>query len=84
MIVFTGSSKSRPKWDIKGRLEDMELLLHSQSADRSNMQTQMEEYNSQISALKNQLSCTTAQKQEKEQVAMATSEQVDRLNKLMR
>lgn len=86
-LVFTlkaGSSKKRPAWDLKGRLQDMEELVQSQGTQRQMLMIQLDDYNSRIASLEsanNQLSGTVEQK---EKIATDASRQIDNLRQRLR
>lgn len=79
-----GGTKKRPPWDLKGRLQDMELIMQEQKNSRSDLMMQLQLNNNRIQTLENQnnqLSGTVAQK---EQVASSASEEIAHLKKQMR
>ncbi|OWF50540.1 carboxy-terminal kinesin 2-like [Mizuhopecten yessoensis] len=82
--VGGGGGKKRQAWDLKGRLQDMELILREQKSSSSDLMMQLQSNNNRIFSLENQNSHLSGTVAQKEQVATAASEEISFLKKQIR
>lgn len=73
--------KKRPAWDLKGRLQDMEVVLSQREANTHSLQSQLESYNQRIMQLemqKQQLSGDVAKRAELSEVVSRENEELQK------
>ncbi|XP_060069856.1 carboxy-terminal kinesin 2-like [Ylistrum balloti] len=71
-----GGTKKRQAWDLKGRIQDMELILKEQKTSSADLMMQLKINKDLIFNLENQNSHLSGTVAQKEQVASAVSEEI--------
>ncbi|KAH9525270.1 hypothetical protein Btru_000903 [Bulinus truncatus] len=82
-VVTTGAPKKRPAWDLKGRVQDMELFIKQHAKDNTSLQTQLTENMRRIAHLESTNQKLNGDIQEKEQASKNAGMSIQELrNKL--
>lgn len=74
----------RPAWDLKGRLQDMEDMFKTSSAERENLKSKLADCDSRIINLEFEKQDLTQNLQKTKTVSQASQEELDRLKEALR